>query len=120
MDYSQRETRVQRLMVLFSKTWISPGLPCRWHDLCMCSLHCVAATFLFLQTSLCSQKNNISSPSPSLKKILPLKYILFSYLYGSLTLMGNIFFFLLEMHVDMGSMARLEIPKLQPMESASR
>ena len=27
----------------------------------------VAASFLFLQTSLCSQKNNISSPSPSQK-----------------------------------------------------
>ena len=92
VDYSQRETRVQRLMVLFSKTWISPGLPCRWHDLWMCSLHCVAATFLFLQTSLCSQKNNISSPSPSLKKSCPLN-IFSSLIYMAASLSWEIFFF---------------------------
>ena len=81
----------------------------------------LSSPFLLLKTSPILEKSYLFL-SVCLSKKFPLqKYILFSYLYGSLTLMGNIFFFfLLEMHVDMGSMARLEIPKLQPMESASR
>ena len=63
----------------------------------------VAASFLFLQTSLCSQKNKISFFSPFRK--IPSSIYMAALPYGIFS------FFLLEMQVDMGSVARLEIPK---------